>query len=65
MTTNGAIFVSLLMFAAGVSAQDEPIVEHLLPDDGDRAPLHTVVPAYPEKARQARCRELHTRSVSR
>ena len=50
----GVCLVSALAFAAIVSAQDEPIVEYLPPVNTDRTPLHTVVPAYPEKARRAR-----------
>lgn len=46
--------VTLLILSSIVRAGDEPIVEYLPPKDGDRMPLHTVVPAYPEKARRAR-----------
>jgi len=35
-------------------AQEEPIVEYVAGDEGERKPLHTVVPVYPEKARRAR-----------
>ncbi len=46
--------VMLLAACSVVAAADEPVVEYLPPEDGDRQPLHTVVPAYPEKARRAR-----------
>lgn len=46
--------IAALILAAGAAAQDEPVVERLPPDDSDRVPLQTVVPAYPEKARRAR-----------
>lgn len=46
--------LTLLAVCNIVAAADEPVVEYLPPEDGDRQPLHTVVPAYPEKARRAR-----------
>lgn len=51
---------SRLLIAAGIMlssvalAQVEPIVEYVPGDEGERQPLHTVVPTYPEKARRAR-----------
>ena len=51
---------SSLLIAAGIMvfsvalAQEEPIVEYVPGDEGERIPLHTVVPIYPEKARRAR-----------
>jgi len=35
-------------------AQDDTKLEYLTGDEGERVPLHTVVPIYPEKARRAR-----------
>ena len=37
-----------------VLAQDDAVVEYVPGDEGERVPLHTVVPLYPEKARRAR-----------
>lgn len=51
---------SRLLIAAGIVvssvalAQVEAIVEYVPGDEGERRPLHTVVPGYPEKARRAR-----------
>lgn len=51
---------SRLLIAAGIVvssvalAQVEAIVEYVPGDEGERRPLHTVVPVYPEKARRAR-----------
>ena len=51
---------SRLLIAAGIMVssvalgQEEPIVEFGPGDEGERKPLHTVVPVYPEKARRAR-----------
>jgi len=51
---------SRLLIMAGIMAcsvalgQEGPVVEYVPGDEGDRKPLHTVVPAYPEKARRAR-----------
>lgn len=45
----------LAVFAAlPVLAQDDAVVEYVPGDEGERVPLHTVVPLYPEKARRAR-----------
>lgn len=41
------------MFSAA-AAQEAPVVEYVAGDEGERNPLHTVVPVYPEKARRAR-----------
>jgi TonB family protein len=49
-----AWLISVLILAVSAAAQEVPVVERLPPDDGDRVPLQTVVPAYPEKARRAR-----------
>lgn len=40
----------LLLLALTVSAQDESSVTHLLDPAGERMPLQTVVPVYPERA---------------
>lgn len=54
------IMNSRLMVAAGIMvfsatlAQEESIVEYVPGDEGERKPLHTVVPVYPENARRAR-----------
>lgn len=51
---------SRLLIAAGIMissvalTQEKPIVEYVPGDEGERQPLHTVVPVYPEKARRAR-----------
>lgn len=42
------------VLAGTVGAQDEVVVDDPAHDVIDRVPLHTVVPAYPEKARKAR-----------
>jgi TonB family protein len=42
--------VALLSIALSVSAQDDVDVTHLLDPAGDRKPLQTVVPVYPERA---------------
>jgi TonB family protein len=46
--------VLALMLAHPAHAQENPEVEYIPGDEGDRVPLHTVVPLYPEKARRAR-----------
>jgi TonB family protein len=52
--TNKALLVVLALFASYAGAQDQPTVEYIPGDEGERVPLHTVVPLYPEKARRAR-----------
>lgn len=47
------IAAGILGFSAAL-AQETPIVEYVPGDDGERTPLHTVVPIYPEEARRAR-----------
>ncbi len=42
--------VALLLLALPVSAQDDSSATHLLDPVGDRKPLQTVVPVYPERA---------------
>lgn len=46
--------VALSLIAGTAIAQDRPIVEPLPHDASERVPVHTVVPVYPKKARQAR-----------
>jgi TonB family protein len=43
-----------LLLIAGASANDDSNVVASPADTGERMPLHTVVPQYPEKARRAR-----------
>ena len=45
---------TVLLLALSVSAQDESSVTHLLDPAGERMPLQTVVPVYPERALQDR-----------
>lgn len=47
------LFASLLL-AATAMADDDPTASDLAVDSGERVPLYTVVPVYPEKARRAR-----------
>lgn len=47
------IAVGILSFSAAL-AQEQTIVEYVPGDEGERVPLHTVVPTYPEQARRAR-----------
>ena len=42
--------LALLLLALPVSAQDDSSVTHLFDPAGDRKPLQTVVPVYPERA---------------
>ena len=44
----------LMMLGAAVIAEESPTVTAVADDAGDREPLLTVVPLYPEKARRAR-----------
>jgi TonB family protein len=43
-----------MLLACVAVAEDETHVSDLPQDSGERVPLHTVVPLYPEKARRAR-----------
>jgi len=43
-----------VLLVATAMADDNPTVSDLSVDSGERVPLHTVVPLYPEKARRAR-----------
>jgi len=52
---NNRLFIAAGMMVFSIAlAQEEPIVEYVAGDEGERKPLHTVVPVYPEKARRAR-----------
>jgi len=46
--------VLALMLANPANSQEHPDVEYIPGDEGERVPLHTVVPLYPEEARRAR-----------
>lgn len=48
------ILLAAVIAANGVCAEEAPVVEDMPYDAGEREPLVTVVPAYPEKARRAR-----------
>jgi TonB family protein len=43
-----------LILANPAHAQENPGVEYVPGDEGERVPMHTVVPLYPEEARRAR-----------
>ena len=45
---------AVLLFPAAVSLADDSTTSELSVDTGERVPLHTVVPKYPESARRAR-----------
>ncbi|MDJ0938536.1 MAG: TonB family protein [Woeseiaceae bacterium] len=49
-----AFNLALLLIAVTASADDTQHVMRYTDDSGDRTPLHTVVPVYPEKARRDR-----------
>ncbi len=44
------LLATVLLLALSVSAQDDSSVTHLLDPAGERMPLHTMVPVYPERA---------------
>jgi len=46
--------LSVLFIGLAVSAAELPVVEQAPENSGDRVPLQTVVPTYPESARRAR-----------
>ena len=50
----GATIILVGLCACAAIAQDETKVEYFPDNAGERMPLHTVVPLYPEKARRAR-----------
>lgn len=48
-------WATVALIAAGTAvAEERATVEPLAADTGERVPVHTVVPVYPEKARRAR-----------
>ena len=51
---NKLLLIALALLAGAASAEEQPTVEYVPGDEGERVPLHTVVPLYPEKARRAR-----------
>ena len=54
MISSQSQVVVLLLLSAVAVAADEPSVTAISGDTGEREPLLTVVPLYPEKARRAR-----------
>lgn len=52
--TNRVLLFALALLVSPAGARDQPTVEYIPGDEGERVPLHTVVPLYPEKARRAR-----------
>jgi TonB family protein len=54
MKTNGAVCLALIASLSNAIANEDTQVTHLTDDAGDRQPLHTVVPVYPESARRER-----------
>lgn len=50
MSKQGCKVLALLVFVNGTAASEDNDVTHLLDPAGDRIPLQTVVPAYPERA---------------
>jgi TonB family protein len=54
ISTRNVLLVALLSIALSVSAQENVDVTHLLDPAGDRKPLQTVVPVYPERAMRDR-----------
>ena len=51
---NKLLLIAFAVLASPAGAGDEATVEYVPGDEGDRVPMHTVVPLYPEKARRAR-----------
>ncbi len=54
MCLNRAGLLLLLLVASAGAIAEEPPADPAVDDVVERVPLHTVVPVYPEKARQAR-----------
>lgn len=53
--SNRLSIIGLALILANLAcAQESPEVEYFPGDEGERVPLHTVVPVYPEEARRAR-----------
>jgi len=50
ISSRGLFSISLPLLALTASAQDNVEVTHLLDPAGDRKPLQTIVPVYPERA---------------
>ena len=48
------VFLAMLALGATARAEDGSDMTHLEGDSGDRKPVHTVVPMYPELARRER-----------
>lgn len=46
--------LAAITLATASAADNEPRVSRLTDDSGDRVPVHTMIPAYPEKARRDR-----------
>ena len=53
MRSSRLLCIGIIVFSAAV-AQETPVADYVAGDEGERNPLHTVVPTYPEKARRAR-----------
>lgn len=56
-TTTAAVLTMLLAATAGAAADDTEVTQlagHLIDDSGERQPLQTIVPMYPERARRER-----------
>ena len=53
MTRTTVVMLSALLACCGAAAQ-ETLVTRYIDEDGDRVPLHTVVPVYPHEARRDR-----------
>ena len=50
LTSRVVVLALTMLFGAVVLAQDEADVTYMPNDSGDRKPLHTVVPVYPQRA---------------
>ena len=48
------VIIATLLASSAIAADDDADVTHLTDDSGDRKPLQTMVPQYPEKARRQR-----------
>lgn len=54
MMTRRWAWLAMVAWFTGVSANEETQVTHLTDDAGDRQPLQTMIPVYPERARRDR-----------